>query len=162
MMMGIGGPPPPSGFSSGVSQAQQQTLSTEQQEELSEILSEYDASDLSDEDASSIVSQIEELGISAGSALETALADAGFDARTIGDQAGVGEAGGMGGPGGAGGPGQQSGESTVDETLLDVLSEALDAYDSTEDDASSFVEMLTAKLDEAGYDTTKPLFDLRV
>lgn len=153
MMSGIGGPPPPQSMSTSFSQSQEQTLSTEQQEQITEILSEFDASDLSDADASSIVSQIEELGISAGSALETALADAGFDARTIGDQAGVGQ---------SGGPGPQQSDNTIDEALVDIVSEALEAFDSSEEDETSFVDLLTSKLEEAGFDTSKPLFDLTV
>lgn len=154
MMNSIGGPPPPSNFGGGLSQAQPQKLSTEQQEQISDILSDYDADNLSDADASSIVSQIEDLGITPGRALESAFSDAGFDARAVGEQAGVGK----GGPGGKGGPA----ENKVDEALLEVVADALESFDSSDEDVTSFVDLLSSKLEEAGFDTSKPLFDLSV
>lgn len=74
-------------------QTSSQSLTSEQKETISQVLSEYDSSNLTAEDASSIVEAFSEAGIQPSEAFATELADAGFDAGEIGDLAGVGEKG---------------------------------------------------------------------
>lgn len=75
-------PPPP--------QNSTQSLSDEQKTTIEEILSDYDSANLSESDAKSIVESFKEAGIEPGQAFAAELANAGFDARSIGDLAGVG------------------------------------------------------------------------
>lgn len=95
-------------------------LSSSQKETISSVLENYDASNLSKSDALEIVSAFKEAGIQPGNGLESAMAEAGFDAQEVGTLAGVqGEAGGgdQGGrpPGGGGGQGGGGGGSSEEE-----------------------------------------------
>lgn len=65
----------------------EQNLTDEQQSLISETLSEFDVENLTESDAVSIVEAFAQAGIQPGSALEAAIADAGFDAKTIGELA---------------------------------------------------------------------------
>ncbi|KIN68591.1 hypothetical protein [Sulfitobacter donghicola] len=145
-----------------------QKLSDTQGQQLTGILSEYDAENLTEDDAKNIVSQIEEAGINAGSALTSALSDAGIDAKELGSMAGVGGAGrpsgpppgGGGGPRGAGGPPPEAsnGIESVDETIVSLVTEAVEAYETSEE-ADSVWTLLETSLEEAGYDTSENLID---
>jgi hypothetical protein len=156
--------------------AQQSSKLTEQQgQKLNEFLTNYDSTNLSEDDAKEIVSQIKELGIKSGSSLATALEENGIDAKGLAELAGVEStegakpAGGPpgGGPGGAGGPppgGGSKGRDSVDETAVSLISDALESYtnstDSTTDTTTeSFWAVLEPALQAAGYDTSKSLID---
>ena len=76
-------PPPPRDNSS-------ETITDEQSSLIEQTLSNYDAENLSAEDASSIVEAFSEAGIGPSPAFADALAEAGFDAKEIGDLANVG------------------------------------------------------------------------
>ena len=76
-------PPPPKG--------QQTSLTDEQTQALQSILEQYDANSLTSENATSIVEQLKSEGIEPGKALESVLSSAGFDAKQIGELAGLGE-----------------------------------------------------------------------
>lgn len=76
-------PPPPRG--------QQSALTDEQTHTLQSILEQYDPESLSSEDATSIVEQLKSEGIAPGKALEDAISSAGFDAKQMGELAGLGE-----------------------------------------------------------------------
>jgi hypothetical protein len=78
-------PPPPPPGSGG-----QSSLSEEQTSLIEETLSAYDANNLTESDAASIVDAFSEAGITPSSAFTDKLAEIGFDAREIGDLAGVG------------------------------------------------------------------------
>lgn len=65
------------------------SLTDDQQSLISETLSEFDPENLSESDALSIIEAFSNAGIAPGSALEQAMADVGFDARTVGDLANV-------------------------------------------------------------------------
>ena len=67
----------------------QRSLSDEQKSLLEETLSSYDADNLSEQDANAIVSALSEAGIQPGKGLGDAMSELGFDAREIGDLAGV-------------------------------------------------------------------------
>lgn len=137
-------PPPPGGGQQGAS------LSTDQLEGLNALLEGYDADATSAEDAAAIVEGIEELGITPGPALASAMADAGFDARAIGDQAGVG------GPGqSAGGAGQTSSEAL---TALTTLLADQDISDMSDSDWAE----IGAQMEELGYAREGALFNVRL
>lgn len=155
---------------------QQSSKLTEQQgQKLNEFLTNYDSSNLSENDAKEIVSQIKELGIKAGSSLATALETNGIDAKGLAELAGVQGAegakpsgpppgGGKGGPGGAGGPPPSGGKGreSVDDTAVSLISDALESYTSaaeTDGSTESFWAVLEPALQAAGYDTTKSVID---
>jgi len=68
-------PPPPS--------ANSQIFSDEKTARLNEILSEYDAENLSEDEAQSIVSQISELGIDPGAGLTRPILETSFSAQLL-------------------------------------------------------------------------------
>lgn len=145
----------------------QSTQMTEQQNaQLKNILAEYDSTSLSDDDAKELVATIKEMGINPSEELATVLADSGIDAQALAEQAGIGGAGGLpgggGGPGGPGGGGHGGGGprgvESLDEAVVSLITEALEAYDES-DETQSFAELLAEKLDEQGYDSSKPAID---
>lgn len=102
------------------------SLSSSQLETISSVLENYDASNLSQSDAQSIVAAFEDAGIQASSELASAMEEAGFDAREVGDLAG------LGGPSGGGGmPPPPPAEET------DSISSLLDTLLNTEEDEES-------------------------
>lgn len=66
---------------------QQASLSDEQLATIAETLAELDADSLTEQDAISIVESFTEAGIEPGQALQSVLAELGFDAKAIGDLA---------------------------------------------------------------------------
>lgn len=76
-------PPPPSGAGG------RSDLSEDQTSLIEETLSGYDADNLTESDAASIVEAFAEAGIAPSSAFADKLAEIGFDAREIGDLAGA-------------------------------------------------------------------------
>lgn len=65
------------------------SLSSEQSDTLDIILSGFDSANLTEADAQSIVEQLKEAGIKPGQGLADAFAELGFDAKEVGDLAGV-------------------------------------------------------------------------
>jgi hypothetical protein len=120
-------------------------LSTEQKNLIEETLSQYDANSLSADDAKAIVEAFSEAGIAPSKALESAMAASGFDAREVGDLAGVGEAGGGvaqagGGQRPAGGPPPPPSEEevlTITELLESLLAESEEESSTTSSSSSS-------------------------
>lgn len=107
-------------------QAQNNTsngLSSSQLETISSVLSEFDSDSLSASDAQSIVQSFKEAGIKPSEALAKAMETEGFDAKEVGDLAGV-----QGGRGGGGMPPpppppsdeEQNSISSLLDTLLDL------------------------------------------
>jgi hypothetical protein len=157
--------------------AQQSSKLTEQQgQKLTELLTNYDADNLSENDAKEIVSQIKELGIKPGSGLASALETSGIDAKGLAELAGIqgaegakpsGGPPGGGGPGGSGGPppgGGGKGRDSVDDTAVSLIADALESYTSatsstSESTTESFWSVLEPALQAAGYDTTKSVID---
>ena len=107
------------------------SLSDSQLDTISSVLEDYDASNLSESDAQEIVAALSDAGIEASGELESALADAGFDAQEIGTLAGVG---GPQGPAGGGGGEANSSSSSDEEEDYDIM-------DTNEDGVVSFAEM---------------------
>ncbi|MEP3345448.1 MAG: hypothetical protein ABJN34_11410 [Litoreibacter sp.] len=139
-------------------------LTESQGKELTNFLSDYDGDNLSDENAREIVSKIRDLGITPGSGLANVLSDAGIDARSLTQQAGIGPVARAPAeadvavrppppPEGAG----RGGES-VDDAVVSLISDAVKAYEES-DDAENLWSVLKPALQEAGYDTTQPLVD---
>ena len=106
-----------------------QTLSSSEEESISSILSQYDASNLSEDDAKSIVAALQEEGIEPSKELESIMDEAGFDAQEIGTLAGVGAQGGAH-------PSSGGGMSTSSEE-----EEEYDALDTNEDGVVLFEEI---------------------
>ncbi|GAC18355.1 hypothetical protein [Paraglaciecola arctica] len=80
-------PPPPSGVGS------QSSLTDDQTALIEETLSGYDADNLTESDAASIVEAFADAGIAPSSAFADKLAEVGFDAQEIGGLAGADRAG---------------------------------------------------------------------
>jgi len=146
------------------------SLNNTQQQGLTEALSNYDTDNLSDDDAKSLVSDIQDLGIQKGHALTEALSDAGIDANQLAEQAGIagrdkptGPGGPGGGPGGGGGPSgaeASKGNSAAIETLQSIVDQLQET--ATDDDDLSFSEQLAQALEDAGIDTSTPIVDYRL
>lgn len=130
-------PPPPPGA------GEQGSLSDEQASLIEETLSAYDADNLSESDAASIVEAFSEAGIAPSGAFADKLAEAGFDAREIGDLAGVGgpEAGAQPPP-----PPPSGSASDLDLTsAVDYLETLFDQKEETETDNASIAAQLAEK-----------------
>lgn len=152
-----GGMPTMAGMSSKA-----QSLTDAQKQGLDDVLSNYDAENLSDSDAKEIVSQIEELGITKGQGLASALDDVGIDARELAELAGIGGAEGKGDrpppPPGGGPKGPDEAAIATLQSVVEQLQASVDANDEDVD----FGTMLTQALEDAGLDTSSPIVDYRV
>ena len=123
---------------------------------ISSILSNYDADNLSQSDAQSIVAAFKEAGIQPSSDLASAMEEAGFDAQEVGTLAGVGAAqGGMPPPPPSGGGSSSSAEEIFD--VLDTnedgvvsLAELEDAYGTTDSKTSGLSSNDQNALDNLG------------
>ncbi len=107
---GMSMPPPP---------RTEQNFSEDQQLLISDILSQFDADNISETEAISIVEAFSEAGIQQGAALEKSMSDLGFDAKAIGELANVSDRGSMPPP-----PPKQSTEEIG--SMVDYLKELLD------------------------------------
>lgn len=99
------------------------SLSLEQQETIESVLSNYDSSNLSSSDAQEIVNSFEAAGISPSKSLADTMDSLGFDAREVGDLAGVQ------GPKGGGGMPPPPPPKNDDSELTDLLTELLYSSD---------------------------------
>jgi len=103
------------------------SLSTEQKETISAILSDYEGAALSEQDAKDLVAAFQEAGIKPSKDFADTLETAGFDAREIGDLAGVEPPNGR--DAGAPPPPPQEGQSTgVNKENLQLLQSILEQY----------------------------------
>lgn len=68
----------------------QEKLSDDQRELIAETLAKYDSETLTEDDALSIIAAFEEAGIMPGQEMAELMSEAGFDAKELGDLAGVG------------------------------------------------------------------------
>lgn len=136
--------------------SQANVLSDQQQASLKDLLSRYDASNLSETDAKAIVSGIQSLGIKEGAGLATAMSANGFDARSVGDMGGVkGDRPPPPPPGGKGG-----GAGQINTEALTALQLFVDAYEGNELSQADWTSIMSS-LEEQGFDTSKPFIDLR-
>jgi len=101
--------------------ARQDKPLTEQQTQLvSDTLYQYDVDKLTQEDAVEIVEAFKEAGITPGKALAEAMAQFDFDAKQVGELAGV--------KGNEAGPPPPPQQDSITSEMLDFLSEKLDKY----------------------------------
>lgn len=98
------------------------SLTNDQKKVISETLSKFDAGSLSQGDAISIISNFEEAGIRPGRELAAVMEAAGFDARAVGEKAGV-----KGPPPGQGMmPQGINNDFNLTEELMDIRSQSRD------------------------------------
>jgi hypothetical protein len=117
------------------------TLSDEQKKTVQDILSNYDSSKITTEDAKKIFKSFEEAGIRGGG-LREVISAAGFDADAVWSLAHDGQKPGKP-PQGPGGPG---GSSKVDSAMLQTLQSILNQFDlsaMTEDKEQELFSQLT-------------------
>ena len=131
-------PPPP---------RTEQNLTGDQQSVISDTLSEFDVDNLTEADALSIVAAFSEAGIQPGLALEKAVSEAGFDAKTIGELANSSEEGSRPPP-----PPKQSSDeiSSMVEYLAELLKEKLAASNGdslSDEDKQSILTQVFEKFD---------------
>ena len=124
---------------------------------ISDILSNYDASSLSSDDAKEIVEALSSAGISPSKELEEAMSNLGFDAKEVGSLAGVGPQGGMPPPPPPNGEGSEqdsissildillneedeSNSSTSFETILDYTSRIISLNENAKDEVKQLLE----------------------
>ena len=119
------------------------SLTVDQQQLISDTLAQYDADNLSQADARSIVETFSEAGINPGDGLRVAMEEAGFDAKAVGDTAG------LQGPPPQGGPRPGSEGVSLDEETLSELYALLDQYygeDSTDEEKTGLLESISELL----------------
>lgn len=112
------------------------SLSTDQQAFIADLLSQYDSESLSASDAQEIVKALQEAGIEPSKAMESTMAASGFDAKEIGDLAGVGKGDGSGRPMGPPPPKKEE-MSSVSDLLESLLSSDEEEDDTTTSTTSS-------------------------
>lgn len=171
MMPVQGGMPPMGMISQGTG-----TLTDTQQQNLVEVLGNYDTNKLSDDDAKALVNEIKELGLQQNRGLAEALGSAGIDVGELAQQAGIAAPGGQGGaggpPGGAGGPpgggkggppggggaqGAKGPDSAAVQTMQSIVDELQEA--ASDSDEEDFSTLLIERLQAAGLDTSQPIVD---
>ncbi len=114
-----------SGIKSTMQSNRQQSITQEQRQLIEDTLTQYDPENLTQEQAASIVEVFKEAGIGPGRELAEAMDESGFDARSVGDLAGVGD------PQQAGSKMPPEGNPTtlnISDSTLQQLNELLDEY----------------------------------
>ncbi len=127
------------------------SLSDDQKSTLASILESYDNESISEEDAKAIVESMSDAGIMPGNALKTTMETLGFDAKAIGDLAGVGPSGSPPPPP----PNNDSTTSGVNQSNLQLLQTVLEEYGdlhtlSAEEESQLNQSLLSAGLLEPG------------
>ncbi|MEP4035947.1 hypothetical protein [Pseudophaeobacter sp.] len=135
-------------------------LNEEQTAKVAELLSHGGTGNLKDSTAQTVVSQAKELRLISNSDLASVLADAGFDTSKLTKQAGQGLTGRPEGPPPPPPPPQESkGIATVDEAVVELIAQAVEEYDVSQEEQTTLGEAVQATLEEAGYDSSQPLID---
>ncbi len=114
------------------------SLTEDQKQLINDTLSKFDADSLTESDAISIVSSFQEAGIQPGRELAQTMEAAGFDAKGVGDMAGI-----QGPP--PGGPQGQGGGFNINDEVLEELYTLLDQYyaeETTNTDRSSLMDSI--------------------
>ncbi|MDO7086537.1 hypothetical protein WNY51_18475 [Pseudocolwellia sp. AS88] len=156
-----------SGVSSGIQMSMprsdsrtEQALTEENQQLISDTLSQFDPDNLTEADALTIVETLSEAGIQPGQGLEAALSELGFDAKSIGDLAGVSQSEGSRPPPP---PPQQSTEEIselvdfVTTLLEEKLAESADES-LTDEDRESIYAQINEKF---GFDNDDSIINLK-
>lgn len=132
-------------------------MSAAQQQALGDILARHDPGRMNPQEARALVSQISALRIAPGAELSKALRNNGFDMRTLARLAGTkpGEPPATGPSGHA----QKVHAAGILEVFHTVLTQLKDVQDLN--DSANFQSLLLEKLEEAGLDPYRPIFDRR-
>ncbi|TCS38776.1 hypothetical protein [Reinekea marinisedimentorum] len=147
------------------------SLSDEQTTTLTDILSSFDSEALTEADAQEIVTALSEAGIEPGAGLEEAMSEAGFDARAVGDMAGVGETGALAASEGAEEgsrpppPPPQSSSTESDDVasyMADLISETLSTSESSELTQEEMQEIQALVAEEFGLEEGDSMIDITV
>jgi hypothetical protein len=146
-------PPPPPRQSS-----QETSLTEEQSTLISDTLSEYNVDNLSEADAQAIVDTFAEAGLTPGKEFADAIASAGFDAKEIGDLAGVGQSQDQS-AGPPPPPPQSEGQGFTDE-MLTTLETLLSEYEGQGLDSDTIDSITSTMEDLFGLDKTGRLLDV--
>lgn len=137
------------------------SLTDEQTATLTDVLSSYDADSLTEAQAQEIVAALSEAGIEPGAGLEEAMSELGFDAKTIGDLAGLGPAKGEQGP-----PPPPPMNATEDADVASYLSELIAAKlaesGETELTEAEMAEIQVTVAEEFGLEEGEALIDVSV
>ena len=146
--------------SSSNSSSRGSSLSLEQQTLIEETLAKYNADSLSESDAKEIVEIFKDAGIEPSKEFASALSSVGFDAKEIGDLAGVSGNGGPGGGRPAGGPPPPP-PSASDEEEVDSIYDLLEALLDTdeEDETSSTTSTTSSMFTGTGYEEESSSFE---
>jgi hypothetical protein len=127
-------------------------LSDDQKQKVTDILSKYDSSSLTETDAKSIFKAFEEAGIK-GAGLKEAIDNAGFNADKLWSLAHDGQEAPKGPPPGGSGGGPSS-TGKVNSSALKTLQDILNQYDlsnlSSEDEKSLFSQLTQTGLIRSG------------
>jgi len=113
------------------------SLTTDQKAFITNLLSQYDSDSLSKSDAKEIVKSLQHEGIEPSKSMESTMAAAGFDAKQIGDLAGVGKGHGGDGQKPMGPPPQNQQEMSSVSDLLESLLGSDDEDTTTSSSTSS-------------------------
>ena len=135
-------------------------LNEEQTAKIAELLSHMGTGNLKDSTAQTVVAEAKELRLISNADLAAALAEAGIDTSELSKQTGQGL---MGRPESPPPPPPQPQESkgiaTVDEAIVELIAQAVEDYDVSQEDETTLGEAVLATLEEAGYDSSQPLID---
>ena len=132
-------------------------LNEEQTAKIAELLSHMGTGNLKDSTAQTVVAEAKELRLISNADLAAALAEAGIDTSELSKQTGQGL---MGRPEAPPPPPQESkGIATVDEAIVELIAQAVEDYDVSQEEETTLGEAVLATLEEAGYDSSQPLID---
>ncbi len=156
-MMGMG--PMQSGLGGGAA------LSDDQKQLISDTLEQFDAENLTEADATSIVNAFSEAGIQPGREMAEAMSAAGFNAREVGELAGVegpppGK-GGMQGPrGGGGSQGAMPSVEAMQQKLIEQLGEEVESV-FNEDGSVNFDDLKSLMMSQMQGGSSGMLFSVQ-
>lgn len=135
----------------------QQAINSQQVDALKNVLSNYNASNISETDAKTIISEVRELGVAPGRPLAIIFAGEGFEAAAIGNKAGAGgkeQAPPL--PQERSGPKGEINKEAV--AALKLLVDAKQGEDITQSEWADFY----SDLEDKGVDTSRPFIDLKL
>ncbi|OIQ42458.1 MAG: hypothetical protein BM560_08580 [Roseobacter sp. MedPE-SWde] len=135
-------------------------LNEEQTAKVAELLSHMGTGNLKDSTAQTVVAEAKELRLISNADLAAALAEAGIDTSELSKQTGQGLMGRPESPPPPPPPPQESkGIATVDEAIVELIAQAVEDYDVSQEEETTLGEAVLATLEEAGYDSSQPLID---
>ena len=130
------------------------SLSTQQKAIVEDVLSKYDTNSLSANDAMEIVESFQEAGIAPSQALASTMEASGFDAKEVGDLAGIGGGKPMGGP-----PPPPPQEDL--DSVSSLLESLLSSDDEDEDDTTTSSISSSSSSFDAILDYTTKIMSLK-